>query len=172
MRVTPDTSFSQIRPFLGRFVGTPSLSRRHSQVTRRCCQTNPSRSQFAAKRRNIRRRSFGFKSGQWRKRIAVPLTFPNPWTQGRIGLGSYLPMKTLDPLSKSGAPVPVNAMSALGGGFNRSPQHILRTSPLAFSIARSCVAARSVGVQSPVLHLSRRLAESCKSRRFNLLKQA
>jgi len=32
-------------------------------------------------------------------------------------------------------------MSANGGGFNRSPQHILRTSPLAFGIARSCAAA-------------------------------
>ncbi|SEO10055.1 hypothetical protein SAMN05216227_10472 [Pseudorhodobacter antarcticus] len=32
--------------------------------------------------------------------------------------------------------------SAVGGGFNRSTQHTLRTSLLGFGIARSCVAVR------------------------------
>jgi hypothetical protein len=38
-------------------------------------------------------------------------------------------------------------MSTFGGGFNRSPQHILRTSLLGFDIAGSCVAAHSVAAQ-------------------------
>lgn len=36
-------------------------------------------------------------------------------------------------------------MSASGGGFKRSPQHIQQISQLEFDIARSFVAARSVG---------------------------
>jgi len=38
-------------------------------------------------------------------------------------------------------------MTVVGGGFNRSPQHTLRTSLLVFDIARSFVAAHSVGAQ-------------------------